>query len=1070
VSVWAAEPLLANPVSFAFDERGRCFVAETYRHSAGVTDTRSHMYWLDDDLACRTVADRVAMFRRAYPGKKPYGDFAENAEQLRLVWDSTGGGKADKSEVFAGGFNRPEDGIAAGVLARKGDVYFTCMPDLYLLQDTKGANKADVKRSLATGFGIHVQFIGHDLHGLRMGPDGRLYFTCADRGLNVTTKEGKHLFYPDTGCVLRCDPDGSNLEVVYVGLRNPQELAFDDHGNLFTWDNNSDSGDRARWVHVVEGGDSGWRCGYQYGTGLHDGSVKQGNRGPWNYEKLWHLQHDGQPAYVLPPLAHFGDGPSGITHYPGVGLGGRYKDHFFCSDFKADPTNSVIWSLAVKPKGASFEVTDLHPFVRGMLPVDCEFGPDGAFYWLDWLGGWNKTGKGRVFRVADPEAMKNPAVAEVKTLLAEGFEKKTVKELAKLLEHPHQQVRQEAQFELVGRRTDGPDEVVTLLAGVAKESKNRLARLHAIWGLGMARAKEWVVIDLATDPDPEVRAQVAKVLGDVAASPDPLKKLLADADPRVQSLAAQSLGKWLASHRDGKPDDPARFRPFLDLLKSNNDADPYLRHAAVNGMARATETPCHLIDAWKAAGPDFDTPPIRLGVVLALRKLNCRRLGEFLSDPDPRVMAEAARAIHDTENMEPMAKLAALADKPNLPVPVALRVLSANLKLGSPENAAAIAKVAARPSEPDLIRTTALKMLAGWADPPRRDAVTGLTQSLPKRPAEVAAAAFKPVIGAMFAGSGAVRQEATQTATKLGIKEVGPTLLEMVQDEKQPPAVRAEALLALDALKDAKLGDAVQLGLAAADGRVRNAARRALAPTKPDEVVTQVADLLAKDGDLREQQGAVAVLAAVGNGKADAVLRGLMDRALAKQLPAGLHLDVLDAAAKRGLKAELAKYDAARPKDDTLAPWRETLTGGDADAGRQVFLNNAAVYCQRCHKLAGEGGEVGPPLDGIGAKQSREYLLESVTLPDKQVAQGYESVTLVLLNGKSVSGVLRSEDASEIKLVTPEGQAVAVKVADVDERRKSKSAMPEDLASKLSKAELRDLVEFLASLKEPAKK
>src|SRR5262252_233443 len=52
-SVWAAEPLLANPVSFCFDEKGRCYVAETFRLGHGVTDNRSNMYWLDDDLASR---------------------------------------------------------------------------------------------------------------------------------------------------------------------------------------------------------------------------------------------------------------------------------------------------------------------------------------------------------------------------------------------------------------------------------------------------------------------------------------------------------------------------------------------------------------------------------------------------------------------------------------------------------------------------------------------------------------------------------------------------------------------------------------------------------------------------------------------------------------------------------------------------------------------------------------------------------------------------------------------------------------------------------------------------------
>ena len=43
--------MLANPVSFAFDEKGRCFVAETFRLHHGVTDNRGHMNWLDDDLA-----------------------------------------------------------------------------------------------------------------------------------------------------------------------------------------------------------------------------------------------------------------------------------------------------------------------------------------------------------------------------------------------------------------------------------------------------------------------------------------------------------------------------------------------------------------------------------------------------------------------------------------------------------------------------------------------------------------------------------------------------------------------------------------------------------------------------------------------------------------------------------------------------------------------------------------------------------------------------------------------------------------------------------------------------------
>jgi quinoprotein glucose dehydrogenase len=321
-SVWAAEPLLANPVSFSFDERGRCYVAETFRLGHGVTDDRSHMNWLDDDLASRTVADRVALHKK-YAGARFEKDYETEHDRVKLVWDGKGTGHADQATVFADGFRHAAQGLGAGVLARKGNVYYTDIPDLWLLKDTKGQGKADVKTSLATGFGVHVSFIGHDMHGLRMGPDGKLYFSIGDRGFNVTTKEGKHLFNPDSGGVLRCDPDGSNMEIVHTGLRNPQELAFDAHGNLFTVDNNSDSGDRARLVQIVEGGDSGWRIGYQYGSDM-------GDRGPFNAEKVWHLPPTEQPAYIVPPLAHITSGPSGLCfNYGATALPERYKDHFF---------------------------------------------------------------------------------------------------------------------------------------------------------------------------------------------------------------------------------------------------------------------------------------------------------------------------------------------------------------------------------------------------------------------------------------------------------------------------------------------------------------------------------------------------------------------------------------------------------------------------------------------------------------------------------------------------------------------------------------------------------------------
>jgi quinoprotein glucose dehydrogenase len=181
----------------------------------------------------------------------------------------------------------------------------------------------------------------------------------------------------------------------------------------------------------------------------------------------------------------------------------------------------------------------------------------------------------------------------------------------------------------------------------------------------------------------------------------------------------------------------------------------------------------------------------------------------------------------------------------------------------------------------------------------------------------------------------------------------------------------------------------------------------------------------------------------------------------------------MEAAARRPSRevhAKLAKYEASKPKNDPLSPYRESLVGGNAGRGRQVFLTKAEVSCLRCHKYTmfggrSLGGEVGPDLTGIGSRQNREYLLESIVCPDQKIAQGFESVVLATSDGKVVTGVLRGEDAKEIRLMTAEGETINVPKAEVEDRKRGPSAMPADLVSKMSKSEIRDLIEFLARLK-----
>lgn len=910
VEVWAAEPLLQNPVAFCFDERGAAYVAETNRLHTGTPDTRNFMKWLDEDLAARTVADRLAMYK-----KHGFGPFPNNDDLVRKVWDSTGSGKADQSSVYSSGYNRPEDGLGAGVLARKGKVYYTNIPDLYVLEDTTGDNKADKKSTLFTGFGLAVQFVGHDLHGLRMGPDGKLYFTIGDRGFNVKTKEGKQLSYPNQGAVLRCDLDGKNLEVVHHGLRNPQEIAFDDYGNLFTYDNNCDAGDRARWVYVVEGGDSGWRGGYQYDTLYAPPGTPQNNRGPWHADKIWHLptKDSGPPAYVVPPIAHLGNGPSGITHYPGIGLADKYHDHFFACDFTASPGNSVIWDVSLKPKGAGFEFREAKPFVRGIVPTDCEFGPDGAFYWSDWVGGWGHPNKGRIFRLTDPEAMKNPAVAEAKQLLAEGMEKRTTAELAKLLEHPHQQVRMEAQFELASVASDRrkPADSIAAFQKVAKDSKNRLARLHAIWGLGMIlRSDRGSVDDLlqfTADADAEVRAQAVKTLGcsagPAAGTIQAVEKLHNDPEPRVRFHAAIARGLI------GEPDvgrifpgsDDAVYGPYFALLKSNNDADPYLRHGAVVGLAELAKNHVDLFNAWSQSKDKYDTPAVRLGVVLALRRHKSDKLAEFLTDSDPKTAAEAAMAVYDERVRSAYSKLADLADRNGLANAISYRAIAANYIIGGKPQAERVAKIATRADVPDHLRVFALKLLAAWSHPPRRDPITGLIQDLPPRGESLAADALTPMIAGAFIGSDAVRNEAVKTSSKLGVKEVGPLLMTIVKDASASPGSRADALVALAAIKDTGRAEAVEFARKSDQPKLRAAGLKLFADREPSAAFPEIKDLLANEkASVPEKQAAFAALAAFPEStEADELLAEWLKHAATRTAEPELLLDIVEAAETR---------------------------------------------------------------------------------------------------------------------------------------------------------------------------
>lgn len=1045
VELVAAEPLLANPVAFAFDSQGRLYVCETFRQGRGVEDNRGHGHWLDDDLAAQTVADRAAYIEKHLGAKA--ATYTHNDDRIRLLTDADGDGKYDRATVFAEGFNSVVSGTGAGVLADNGNVYYTCIPDLLLLRDTNGDGKADVRKVLHTGYGVRFAFRGHDMHGLVIGPDGRLYFSIGDRGLNVQTPEGKQLVNPSSGAVLRCNLDGSQLEMIATGLRNPQELAFDDYGNLFTGDNNSDSGDKARVVNIVEGGDSGWRMEYQY---LPD-------RGPFNRERIWHPFAEGegvQPAYIVPPILNFASGPSGLAFYPGTGLPKHFDGRFFLCDFRGGPGNSGVRTFRLKPSGASFELIDAEESLWKLLATDVEFGPDGGVYVSDWVNGWNGEGKGRIYKFFSPEVSASPEVAEVRTLLAAGFAERSTAELAKLLAHADRRVRQGAQFALVAQQAQ-PE-----LATAAEKNENLLARLHGIWGLEqLVRGGKPAAVEplarLLGDADAEVRAQAAKAVGDShhVASLDPLIALLKDDSLRVRFFAAQSLGKL---------GDAKAIEPLLAMLAENADQDPVLRHGGVMGLVGSAGA---VADLTKHALQG--SPAERLAIVLALRRMHSGEVAIFLNDAEPKIVLEAARAIHDLPLVSALPELAALIVRPTKDDALLRRVLDANYRLGTPESATALAAFAARDDAPEAMRLEALAMLDAWAEPSPKDRVTNAWRPLEPRDKQAAVAAVRNNLPGLFRGSSKLQAEAAKVAAHLGIQEVIPALLGMLADKSQPERTRADALGALASLKAEHLDELVHSSLTDESPAVRAAARNELAKLHPDEALPSLEQAVL-GSNMVERQAALAFLATFGKPGVNAILSKALDKLLAGDYPADSRLDLLAAAEKHAsgeIKSKVARYEAERSPDNPLAPFAECLVGGDAARGRQIFFERVQVSCVRCHKIQNVGGDVGPELSKIAGEKKRDYLLEAVVAPSKTIAKNFATAVIVDLDGIVHTGIVKFEDAQRVDLMTAEGKLISVAKDNIDQRKEGKSAMPDDLTRQLTKSELRDLIEFLSGLK-----
>ena len=469
-TLWASEPMVVNPTNMDVDSRGRVWVTEglNYRLTHGKQAASSGSRRPTRSRSSKTPT------ATARPTRSPSSPTGSYPIPMGLAVEE----------------RYDADGKYLGC-----KVYVGNSPDLLVLEDTDGDDKADKRYPLLTGFGGVDS--DHGVHGMVLGLDGKLYFTHGDgccsyeqdhshrtQNFDVVDKSGRHVSSDQLANTLRVNRDGTEFEILADRQRNNYETSLNSFGNVFTSDNDDDGNRGCRVIHVLDGAHYGYRTP---GSPRHWGEDVPGN---------------------MPKLVGTGNGsPCGIMVYEGDYLPKEYHG----AVLEAEAGTRQINVFPLTRHGATFRteakvlLASDDPWFR---PVDMTAAPDGSVFVADWydagVGGhaFRDQTTGRIYRVA-PKGKK----AEAKKA-----DFGTVRGLIAALEvagrrHPGRRpprpdrAREDGQ---AGGR-DGPGEPV--LVGPAARAGAGPS------GCSTRSPGDKAAVDALKDADPRIREQAVRILG-----------------------------------------------------------------------------------------------------------------------------------------------------------------------------------------------------------------------------------------------------------------------------------------------------------------------------------------------------------------------------------------------------------------------------------------------------------------------------------------------------------------------------------------------------------------------------
>jgi putative membrane-bound dehydrogenase-like protein len=985
VEIVADYPVVVNPVGMTFAEDGTPYVLEWVPGGSHWNETPD------------TVTYKDGTKRQFMTMKKPVPDV------VKTLHDTQRKGVYNRSEVVL------RDELPSSILLHDGWLYLTGRGSVRRYRQSRPGGPYDVKEIVAQGFcGFHH----HQVSGLTLGNEGRLYITSGDDDNVAEGSDGSRATVLRTGGVFRCRPDGSGLEVFAVGFRNPyRDVAFDAAFNMFHADNDNEDGSKftgCRLMHVAEAGDYGWRlragahcCEPDYARGAVSGEL---------------------PG-TLPILLKTGRGaPAGLL---------IYNDTYFPKEYRGllyypDVFRKLIRAYRVEPRRASFEVVEEFELLKSddplFRPCQMVLGPDGAMYVVDWRtnsGGagqlYGDAAHGRIYRLRWA-GTENEAALPLRGMDSWArIARASEAELLQALASANFSDRRVAQRRLVKL---GPGVRPALLKLLGDRAKPLPARVHALgalesfWDDGVREA----FVKCLDDDSPELRRLAADGLAQNARAADPdvfasLHHHLTDPDLAVRRAAALALGRLAP---------PGAEDSLVTALLADHGRDTYLRDGLVQAVERLGPRGIDRLLQAAESGVDRDRDRV-VEAFLALRT---------------RPAAEALPRLLGNPHLRPEQRAALVKSYGNylFDPPVSLEPLAEALAGGGELEAVTLAALEVF-ALPGVVRGPRCQaaMLAGLDEREPRlrlAAVTALEE------ARVTAAAPRL---AQVLRDGARPEAERITAVKalrvLWDESVVPALQEASRDRKQSPAFRAETLRTLGHYNFAEAQAPAREFLESKESGLQRAAvwvlaevpegakllgERFVARKLPPELLPQVCDALRKHA---EKDPALAVL--------------------------------LTEVMKGGLLVSLDKGNVERVE-------RLVKTKGDPRRGKELYLDNKVLACVTCHKLEGVGGEVGPALTGIWENQSVEKIMESIIDPSKEIKEGYKAYTAATTKGQVFTGLRVSQDAKGIVLRDADGKEVRIPADQLAAVEASpKSLMPDNAVAQLTFDQFIDLIAFL---------